>query len=133
MKVIVDNKIPFIREAIGQIADEVVYLPGKAFTPEAVRDADALIIRTRTLCNRQLLDWQQIPARFYLRLRLSDPQQLAYISLLLDEYKLLSRPDQPKTEIALVTSTMTRRCLQEILAQLQAEGIVPLNTLFVLQ
>lgn len=84
-------------------------------------------------CNRQLLDWQQIPARFYLRLRLSDPQQLAYISLLLDEYKLLSRPDQPKTEIALVTSTMTRRCLQEILAQLQAEGIVPLNTLFVLQ
>lgn len=84
-------------------------------------------------CNRQLLDWQQIPARFYLRLRLSDPQQLAYISLLLDEYKLLSRPDQPKTEIALVTSTMTRRCLQEILAQLQAEGITPLNTLFVLQ
>lgn len=84
-------------------------------------------------CSRQLLDWQQIPARFYLRLRLSDPQQLAYISLLLDEYKLLSRPDQPKTEIALVTSTMTRRCLQEILAQLQAEGITPLNTLFVLQ
>ena len=84
-------------------------------------------------CSRQLLDWQQIPARFYLRLRLSDPQQLAYISLLLDEYKLLSRPDQPKTEIALVTSTMTRRCLQEILAQLQAEGIIPLNTLFVLQ
>lgn len=84
-------------------------------------------------CNRQLLDWQQIPARFYLRLSLSDPQQLAYISLLLDEYKLLSRPDQPKTEIALVTSTMTRRCLQEILAQLQAEGITPLNTLFVLQ
>ena len=39
-------------------------------------------------CNRQLLDWQQIPARFYLRLRLSDPQQLAYISLLLDEYKI---------------------------------------------
>lgn len=84
-------------------------------------------------CSRQLLDWQQIPARFYLRLHLSDPQQLADISLLLDEYKLLSRPDQPKTEIALVTSTMTRHCLQEILAQLQAEGIVPLNTLFVLQ
>ena len=45
-------------------------------------------------CNRQLLDWQQIPARFYLRLSLSDPQQLAYISLLLDGYKLLSRPAQ---------------------------------------
>ena len=32
MKVIVDNKIPYIREAIEQLADEVVYLPGKAFT-----------------------------------------------------------------------------------------------------
>ena len=52
-------------------------------------------------CNRQLLDWQQIPARFYLRLRLSDPQQLAYISLLLDEYKLLSRPTSPKPKLPL--------------------------------
>ena len=28
MRVIVDNKIPFIREAIEHIADEVVYAPG---------------------------------------------------------------------------------------------------------
>ena len=49
MKVIVDNKIPYIREAIEQLADKVVYLPGKAFTPEVVKDADALIIRTRTI------------------------------------------------------------------------------------
>ena len=33
MKVIVDNKIPFIKEAIEKIADEVVYAPGKDFTP----------------------------------------------------------------------------------------------------
>ena len=33
MKVIVDNKIPFIKEAIGKIADEVIYVPGKDFTP----------------------------------------------------------------------------------------------------
>lgn len=56
MKVIVDNKIPYIREELGQIADEVVYLPGNAFTPELVKDADALIIRTRTSCNRALLE-----------------------------------------------------------------------------
>lgn len=55
MKVIVDNKIPYIREALAELADEVVYLPGKAFTPDIVRDADALITRTRTLCNRDLL------------------------------------------------------------------------------
>ena len=55
MKVIVDNKIPFIREAIEHIADEVVYAPGNAFTPELVKDADALVIRTRTRCDRALL------------------------------------------------------------------------------
>ena len=33
MKVIVDDKIPFIKEAIEKIADEVVYAPGKDFTP----------------------------------------------------------------------------------------------------
>jgi erythronate-4-phosphate dehydrogenase len=55
MKVIVDDKIPYIREAIERIADEVVYLPGAQFTPQAVKDADALIIRTRTRCTRELL------------------------------------------------------------------------------
>lgn len=60
MKVIVDNKIPFIQEAIEKIADEVVYLPGKDFTPSLVKDADALIIRTRTNCNRELLEGSKV-------------------------------------------------------------------------
>ena len=60
MKVIVDNKIPFIKEAIEKIADEVVYAPGKDFTPSLVKDADALIIRTRTRCNRELLAGSQV-------------------------------------------------------------------------
>lgn len=55
MKVIVDNKIPYIREALASLADEVIYLPGNAFTSDIVRDADALITRTRTQCNRELL------------------------------------------------------------------------------
>lgn len=60
MKVIVDNKIPFIKEAIEQIADEVIYVPGKDFTPALVKDADALIIRTRTHCNRELLEGSNV-------------------------------------------------------------------------
>lgn len=60
MKVIVDNKIPFIREAIERIADEVVYLPGSEFTASDVRDADALVIRTRTRCNRELLEGSKV-------------------------------------------------------------------------
>lgn len=60
MKIIVDNKIPFIREAIEHIADEVVYTPGNEFTPELVKDADALVIRTRTHCNRRLLEGSRV-------------------------------------------------------------------------
>lgn len=60
MKIIIDNKIPYIKEAVRKIADEVVYLPGKDFTPEMIRDADALIVRTRTQCNRQLLEGSRV-------------------------------------------------------------------------
>lgn len=55
MKVIIDNKIPYIQEVISQIVDEVIYAPGKDFTPSLVKDADALIIRTRTYCDHNLL------------------------------------------------------------------------------
>ena len=60
MKVIVDNKIPYIREAIEQLADQVVYLPGSKITAAEVKDADALIIRTRTRCDQQLLEGSQV-------------------------------------------------------------------------
>lgn len=60
MKVIVDNKIPYIKGVIERIADKVVYLPGNAFTPQEVKDADALIVRTRTLCNRDLLEGSRV-------------------------------------------------------------------------
>lgn len=35
---------------------EVLYLPGRDTTAETVRDAGAIITRTRTICNRQLLE-----------------------------------------------------------------------------
>ena len=55
MKVIIDDKIPFIREAALRLFDEVHFLPGAAITQQDVRDADALIVRTRTKCNESLL------------------------------------------------------------------------------
>lgn len=55
MKIVVDDKIPFIREAIDEIADEAVYMRGSAISPSDVRDADALVIRTRTRCTEELL------------------------------------------------------------------------------
>jgi erythronate-4-phosphate dehydrogenase len=54
MKIIADDKIPFLRGALEQVA-EVVYMPGKEITPEIAKDADALITRTRTKCNKSLL------------------------------------------------------------------------------
>ncbi len=54
MKIVCDNKIPFLKGVLEPYA-EVVYLPGKETTPEVVRDADALITRTRTICNEALL------------------------------------------------------------------------------
>ena len=46
MKIIIDDKIPYIKEAAEKIAEEVIYAPGKDFTRKLVQDADALIIRT---------------------------------------------------------------------------------------
>ncbi len=54
MKVVIDDKIPYIKGALEPFA-EVVYLPGSKTTPEIVRDADAIITRTRTKCNESLL------------------------------------------------------------------------------
>ena len=60
MKIVVDDKIPYIRETLAKLADEVVYLKGSEIGPEDVRDADALIVRTRTLCNEQLLKGSKV-------------------------------------------------------------------------
>jgi erythronate-4-phosphate dehydrogenase len=55
MKIVIDDKIPYIRGVLEPFA-EVLYLPGNQTTAEVVRDADALITRTRTPCSRELLE-----------------------------------------------------------------------------
>ena len=54
MKIIIDDKIPYIRSAFEGVA-EVAYLPGSKTTPEVVKDVDAIVTRTRTICNEKLL------------------------------------------------------------------------------
>ncbi len=54
MKIIIDDKIPYIRGAFEGVA-EVVYLAGSKTTPEVVKDANAIVTRTRTICNEKLL------------------------------------------------------------------------------
>ncbi|MBF8294733.1 MAG: erythronate-4-phosphate dehydrogenase [Bacteroidetes bacterium] len=55
MKVVVDRNIPFIQGVLEKYA-EVVYLEGREISRTDVLNADALIIRTRTKCNRHLLE-----------------------------------------------------------------------------
>ncbi len=59
MKIVIDDKIPYIRGAFEPVA-EVVYLPGSKTTAGDVKDADALVTRTRTICNRSLLEGSNI-------------------------------------------------------------------------
>lgn len=55
MKIVIDADIPFIKGVFEPYC-QVLYLKGGDFTKELVKDADALIIRTRTKCNALLLE-----------------------------------------------------------------------------
>ena len=55
MKIVVDDKIPYIREKLALLADEVVALRGAEISADDVKDADALVVRTRTRCDEALL------------------------------------------------------------------------------
>ena len=62
MKIVADDNIPFLKGRLENSAEniEVVYVDQWGFTPELVKDADALIIRTRTLCNEALLGGSKV-------------------------------------------------------------------------
>lgn len=54
MKFVIDSAIPYLRGVLEPFA-HVAYLPGREIGPAQVRDADALVIRTRTRCDERLL------------------------------------------------------------------------------
>lgn len=58
-KIIIESHIPYIGESFAGIA-ETVFLAPEEITPDAVRDADALIVRTRTRCDAALLDGSNV-------------------------------------------------------------------------
>ena len=62
MKIVADDKIPFLKEGLAKFADSVnaVFLPGAKIAKSDLLDADALITRTRTKCNRDLLEGTKV-------------------------------------------------------------------------
>lgn len=59
MNIVIDDKIPFMRGEAEKLG-ETRYLPGAAIGPSDVRDADALIVRTRTRVDRRLLEGSRV-------------------------------------------------------------------------
>ena len=55
MRVVIDAAIPYITGILEPYC-EVVYLPANEITADVVHSADALIIRTRTKCDKTLLE-----------------------------------------------------------------------------
>lgn len=59
MKIIAEKTIPFLK-GIPEDFAEVEYLSSAEFTPSAVKDADALIVRSINKCRRKLLENSKI-------------------------------------------------------------------------
>lgn len=59
IKIVADSKIPLLKGVFESCAD-IVYLPPSEIINENIKDADALLIRTRTKCNSKLLDGTKI-------------------------------------------------------------------------
>ena len=53
--IVADDRIPFLQGVLEPYCD-VTYLPGGKIDRNAVRNADAVITRTRTRCNAELLE-----------------------------------------------------------------------------
>lgn len=59
LKIVADKAIPFLDGVFDPYAD-MTYLPGDKIGPEDVRDADVLMVRTRTKCNADLLEGSKV-------------------------------------------------------------------------
>lgn len=55
IKIIAEDKIPFLQGVFNSNV-KIQFLPYSELTNEKIRDADALIVRTRVKCNAELLD-----------------------------------------------------------------------------
>ena len=59
LKIVIDSQIPFL-EGIFEPYAEVSYVEGNRITRTDVVDADAMIVRTRTNCDRYLLEGSKV-------------------------------------------------------------------------
>lgn len=113
MKIVIDDKIPFIRGVFEPYA-ETAYAPGGAFTADTVREADALIIRTRTICNEALLAGS--------RVRMIATATIGYDHIDTEYCR------REGIEVATAAGCNARGVLQWVFAALEALGVRPEGT-----
>ena len=56
IRIVADDRIPFLRESPLSALCDMTFLPGAQISREALLSADAVITRTRTKCNAETLD-----------------------------------------------------------------------------
>ncbi len=56
MKIVADDKIPFLKGVFESVNADVIYVEGNKISRDLLRNVDALLVRTRTRCNRELLE-----------------------------------------------------------------------------
>ena len=60
MKIVADDKIPYIEPCLRALTDDVVMKPGQDITADDVRNAHILVVRTRTRCDASLLSGSSV-------------------------------------------------------------------------
>ena len=60
MKIVIDEKIPFLQDALEAMGHSVLPLPGVEISKESLAGAGALFVRTRTRCDASLLDGTEV-------------------------------------------------------------------------
>ena len=80
----------------------------------------------------ELADLSLLPSRFYLRFQIQYSQQLSWLEHSFCHAEFLARKNQPQTEAALVTDSMTPEHLDLLLQSAKKEGITLLSKIVVL-
>ncbi len=60
MKIVIDEKIPYLKDVLAELGHEIVSKPGVDISRDDVADADALFVRTRTRCDARLLEGSSV-------------------------------------------------------------------------
>lgn len=113
MRIVIDDKIPFIRGVFEPYA-EVLYRPGTEIDAAEVQQADILIVRTRTRCGAALLEGSAV--------RMIATATIGYDHIDLDYCR------KRGIRVATAAGCNARGVLQWVFAALLATGVQPQGT-----